>query len=63
MTPQQLMDLRGYGNAEKQLKAQGDWDYATHWATGSDPIELTIAFEHGFSVSEEEPLTITIKAH
>lgn len=25
MTPQQLIDLKGYGSAEKVLKAQGQW--------------------------------------
>ena len=54
MTPQELMDIEGAGNAEKALKKSGDWDeYA-----GLEYKTYSVTF--AVMVSEER--TITVKA-
>lgn len=63
LTAQELMDLPNYGDAEKALRKQGDWDDTTHTATGDSPVNLVVAFEHGYSVVEDEPLILTVRAH
>jgi hypothetical protein len=56
MTPQQLIDMPGYGKAEQELKKQGNWDeYA-----GLAEREFNVQVE--YSYTETDKVWLKVKA-
>lgn len=57
----ELINLKGAGNAEKELRKSGNWDRSDMEATPENPILINIKCT-GYSVVEDDNI-LTIYAH